>query len=122
MRNGRPARVSDVRELGEARLVHAGIKHAKKFGRGAEVERLLAAAGTERGFCDAYGYALVATGRAEISLDPVMALWDTAALFPVLREAGGTLTDFGGTATHTAPEAIATNGHLFDAVMRTVRG
>lgn len=120
--NGRPAHVSGVRELAEARLVHAGIKHAKKFGRGAEVERLLTACGTERGFCDAYGYALVATGRAEISLDPVMALWDTAALLPVLTEAGGTLTDFAGTPTHTAPEALATNGHVFDAVMRTVRG
>jgi len=102
--------------------VHAGIRHARKFGRGAEVERLLEACGTERGFCDAYGYALVATGRAEISLDPVMALWDTAALFPVLTEAGGTLTDFSGKATYTAPEAIATNGFVFDAVLRTVRG
>jgi len=51
-----------------------------------------------------------------------MALWDTAALLPVLTEAGGTLTDFGGKTTHTAPEAIATNGHVFDAVMHTVRG
>jgi fructose-1,6-bisphosphatase/inositol monophosphatase family enzyme len=51
-----------------------------------------------------------------------MALWDTAALFPVLTEAGGTLTDWNGKATHTAPEAIATNGHLFDATMRALRG
>jgi histidinol-phosphatase len=120
--NGRPAHVSNVKDLSEARLVYAGIRHARKFGKGPEVERLLAACGTERGFCDAYGYALVATGRAEISLDPVMALWDTAALLPVVTEAGGTLTDFSGTATHTAPEALATNGHLFDAVLRTVRG
>jgi histidinol phosphatase-like enzyme (inositol monophosphatase family) len=120
--NGRPARVSGVRELSEARVVFASSRAAHKHGKGPEFERLLAATGNDRGFCDAYGYALVATGRAEIALDPVMALWDTAALFPVLREAGGTLTDWKGNATHTAPEAIATNGLLFSAVMATLHG
>ncbi|HTQ07187.1 MAG TPA: inositol monophosphatase family protein [Polyangiaceae bacterium] len=120
--NGRPARVSDVSELGEARLVFASSKAAKKYGKGPEFERLLAACGNDRGFPDAYGYALVATGRAEIALDPIMNLWDTAALFPVLTEAGGTLTDWHGTATHTAPEAIATNGRLFPAVMTALKG
>jgi histidinol-phosphatase len=120
--NGRPARVSDVREISEARLVFASAKFARKHGKGAEFERLLTACGNDRGFCDAYGYALVATGRAEIAVDPVMALWDTAALFPVITEAGGTLTDWRGTPTHTAPEAIATNGHLLEPVLAAVRG
>ena len=120
--NGRPARVSGVRELSEARVVFASSKAAQKYGKGPEFERLVSACANDRGFCDAYGYALVATGRAEIALDPVMALWDTAALLPVLTEAGGTLTDWKGNATHTAPEAIATNGHLFSAVMSTLRG
>jgi histidinol-phosphatase len=120
--NGRPARVSGVRELSEARLVYASPKHQHRFGKGPEFDRLLAATGKDRGFPDAYGYALVATGRAEIALDPVMALWDTAALLPVVTEAGGTLTDWKGNPTHTAPEAIATNGHLFEATMAVLRG
>jgi histidinol-phosphatase len=120
--NGRPARVSGVRELSEARLVFASSKAAASYGKGPEFARLLAAAGNDRGFCDAYGYALVATGRAEIAIDPRMALWDTAALFPVITEAGGTLTDWKGNATHTAPEAVATNGHLFSSVMGALRG
>jgi len=120
--NGRLARVSGVRELSEARLVFASSKAAESYGKGPEFARLLAAAGNDRGFCDAYGYALVATGRAEIAIDPRMALWDTAALFPVITEAGGTLTDWNGNATHTAPEAVATNGHLFSSVMGALRG
>jgi histidinol-phosphatase len=120
--NGRPARVSDVKDIGEARLVFASAKFARKHGKGAEFERLLTACGNDRGFCDAYGYALVATGRADIALDPVMSLWDTAALYPVVTEAGGSLTDWRGNATHTAPEAIATNGHLLEPVLRTIRG
>lgn len=120
--NGRLAHVSGVRELSEARLVFASSKAAQSYGKGPEFARLLAAAGHDRGFCDAYGYALVATGRAEIAIDPRMALWDTAALFPVITEAGGTLTDWKGNATHTAPEAVATNGHLFSSVMGALRG
>jgi histidinol-phosphatase len=120
--NGRPARVSGVRELAEARVVFASAKFVRENGKGPELERLLAATGKDRGFPDAYGYALVATGRAEIALDPVMALWDTAALLPVVTEAGGTLTDWKGKTTHTEPEAIATNGHLFDATMAALRG
>jgi histidinol-phosphatase len=111
-----------VKDIGEARLVFASAKFARKHGKGAEFERLLTACGNDRGFCDAYGYALVATGRADIALDPVMSLWDTAALYPVVTEAGGSLTDWRGNATHTAPEAIATNGHLLEPVLRTIRG
>ena len=32
-------------------------------------------------------------------------------------EAGGSFTDWNGTPTHTAPEALATNGKLLDAVL-----
>jgi histidinol phosphatase-like enzyme (inositol monophosphatase family) len=120
--NGRPARVSNVRDISQARLVYASAKFAKKHGKGPEFERLLAAAGNDRGWCDAYGYALVATGRAEIAVDPVMSLWDTAALYPVVTEAGGTLTDWRGTPTYRAPEALATNGHLLQPALSAIRG
>ncbi len=110
--NGRRARVSEVTDLAEARVVHAGAQWMQQCGRGREFARLAEAVHLDRGWCDAYGYALVATGRAEISLDPAMKIWDTAALLPVVTEAGGTLTDWQGNPTHTAPDALATNGKL----------
>jgi len=120
--NGARARVSKVRDLASARLVYGDSKNMYKHGRGPAFERLRDACYADRGWCDAYGYALVATGRAEISLDPVMALWDNAPLPPILLEAGGTFTDWSGRTTHTGRNAIATNGHLFDAVMSSLRG
>ncbi len=119
--NGRRARVSDVADLSQARLVGSGTKQMAKHGRGAAFERLRDACYVDRAWSDAYAYALVATGRAEIALDPIMSIWDTAALLPVVLEAGGTLTDWNGVTTHTASSAVATNGRLFDAVMRLVR-
>jgi histidinol phosphatase-like enzyme (inositol monophosphatase family) len=120
--NGRPARVSETSVLSDATLVYGSAKWPAENGRGAEFSRLLAAAGKDRGWCDAYGYALVATGRADIALDPVMALWDTAALHPILLEAGGTLTDWNGVSTHLAKEALATNGSLLEPALRAMRG
>lgn len=120
--NGRPAHVSEVAELSQARLLTTSTKLIYQHGRGPAYERLRAACSLDRGWSDAYAYALLATGRAEIVLDPLMSIWDTAALVPIVSEAGGTLTDWSGRPTHTAPEAIATNGRLFDAVMATLRG
>jgi histidinol-phosphatase len=120
--NGRPAHVSDVSDLAHGRLVVTSPKLIYQHGRGPAYERLRDACYADRGWSDAYGYALLATGRAEIVLDPVMALWDTAALLPIVTEAGGTLTDWAGHPTHTAPEAVATNGRLFDAALALLRG
>ena len=45
---------------------------------------------------DCYGYLLLATGHADIMCDPVMNPWDIAALIPVVRGAGGVITDWQG--------------------------
>jgi len=120
--NGRPACVSGVKELSQARLSLTTAKLVYRTPHAAAYERLRDACYVDRGWPDAYAYALLATGRVEVVLDPVMAIWDTAALVPVVTEAGGTLTDWSGRADHTIPEAVATNGHLQEAVLRTIRG
>jgi fructose-1,6-bisphosphatase/inositol monophosphatase family enzyme len=50
-------------------------------------------------------------------LDPVMNLWDNAALLPILEEAGGSFTDWSGRRTIDGGSAISTNGALRDAVL-----
>jgi myo-inositol-1(or 4)-monophosphatase len=49
-----------------------------------------------RNWGDCYGYYLIATGFAEIMIDPIMSVWDSMALIPVIRGAGGTITDYHG--------------------------
>ncbi len=120
--DGRRARVSDVADLAQARLLYGGAKTLHARGRTPAFERLRDACYFDRTWCDAYAYALLATGRAEIVLDPLVNIWDTAAVLPVVTEAGGTFTDWSGNPTHTAGEALATNNRLFDAVMSAVAG
>ena len=70
---------------------------------------------------DCYGYLLVATGRAELMVDPILNVWDAAAVQPIVEEAGGTFTDWQGQPTIHAGEAIATNGLVLEEVLRITR-
>ena len=118
--NGAPARVSTTRSLSEALLLATDFRSGEIYGFGPAAERLQARARSSRTWGDCYGYVLVATGRADVMLDPVMNLWDCAPLLPIVEEAGGTFTDWNGVRTIRGGNSIATNGLLFDEVMSLV--
>ena len=92
-----------------------------KTGRRGAYDRLQAACRLTRTWGDGYGYLMVATGRADVMVDPIMALWDAAALPPVLEEAGGTFTDWHGNPTIHGGEGIATNGLLLEESLGLLR-
>jgi fructose-1,6-bisphosphatase/inositol monophosphatase family enzyme len=92
-----------------------------EYGRDAAFGRLSSRTRMLRGWGDAYGHVLVATGRIDVMLDAVMSPWDCAALVPVIQEAGGTFTDWDGVTTIYGGGAISTNGTLFPQVMQTIR-
>jgi len=120
--NGKPTRVSDTNRLDDALVLCTDFMACRRYGFEAATERVTSRAKTNRTWGDCYGYVLVATGRADVMLDPVMNLWDCAALKPILEEAGGTFTDWTGSATASGGNAIATNGKLFEEVMTLVTG
>src|SRR5260221_4338282 len=120
--NGEPARVTATRSLSEALLLATDFGTCEQYGFGPAAEALQRQVNARRTWGDAYGHVLVATGRADVMLDPVMNVWDCAALLPLLEEAGGTFTDWQGKRTIHGGNAISTNGLLFDDVMETVRG
>lgn len=119
--NGRRTHVSAVDQLAEAVLLFSDVDSFAKHGKAEIWQRLVDATYIQRTWGDAYGYALVATGRAEVMVDPVMCLWDIAPLQVIIEEAGGTLTDWQGVRTIHHEEAIVTNGALHDQVMALVR-
>ncbi len=119
--NGRRAAVSAVDDLKEALLLYTDSACFEPHGRERAFRRLLAATRMHRSWGDCYGHILVATGRAEVMLDPVMNVWDCAALLPILQESGGTFTDWSGRPTIRGGNAISTNRRLLEQVMRIVR-
>jgi len=117
-----PARVSRKAELSEGLFVTSDLDTYDHRGAAAAFAALQKAAYITRTWGDCYGYLLVATGRAEVMVDPIMNLWDAAALQPILEEAGGTFTDWQGNPTIHAGESIGTNGLVLEEVLAVTRG
>jgi histidinol-phosphatase len=117
---GRPAAVSRVGRLREATVLTTSVRGLEE--RGVPFRRLAAATKIQRGWGDAYGYALVATGRADAMLDSRVAVWDVAPLLPILTEAGGRFTDWRGRGSIEVTDALGTNGRLHPAMLRLLRG
>ena len=110
--NGRPARVSRVRSIEDALATTTDPATI-----GPIWEALGAKGAVRRTWGDAFGHALVATGRSEIALDPEMKAWDSSPFLPILEEAGGRFTDWDGNRTIHGPNALSTNGALHDEVL-----
>ena len=115
--NGRRARVSEVKQLRDAVVTHYDAAAFAKKGRTEAWERIKQVAGYRAGWCDAYGYLLVATGRADLMLDPEMNIWDCAPWPPILEEAGGYCGDWQGQPTIYAGEFMATTKTLLPEVL-----
>lgn len=120
--NGRRAQVSSVSRMEDATLLLTDVRGFTPAGFEQAFEQLRKQAKFERTWGDCYGHALVATGRAEIMLDPLLSEWDACALFPILSEAGGRFTDWKGQATIRGGNGLSTNAALHDTVMKIVRG
>ncbi|HEY9077355.1 MAG TPA: inositol monophosphatase family protein [Anaerolineaceae bacterium] len=115
--NGRSAQVSKVAELDSSWVTTTDPGGFAAHGKQSAWERIQKAAYMRGGWGDAYGYLLVATGRVEVMLDPVMATWDCGPFPPILREAGGYFGDWKGNSTIYGQEGLATNGLLLPKVL-----
>ena len=120
--NGRRTKVSGAGTLAQGILSFTDVASFEEHCREEAFRRLRRAAGGSRGWSDAYGHALVATGRAELMLDPVVNPWDCAPFPPILREAGGYCGDWSGNETIYANEALSTTRTLLPEVLRLIEG
>jgi histidinol-phosphatase len=118
--NGVRARVSDVARIEDATLLLTDPAGRREGTKHAGYERLRARVMMERGWGDCYGHALVATGRADIMLDPALHEWDAAPLIPIVEEAGGRFTDWKGNRTISGGDGFATNAPLYEEVLNVI--
>ncbi len=118
--NGRQVHVSDVDRLQDAVLVCSDAESFQTYNRAAAFDGVRSKAKFTRTWGDCYGHMLVATGRAEIMLDPILSVWDCAALLPIVQEAGGSFTSWHGDATIWGESGISTNAALQNEVMQIV--
>lgn len=119
-RNGEPIRVNPL-GISDGLLVSGSFQSMAIEGRLSGYAELAQKAYVSRTWGDAYGHCMVADGRAVAMIDPAVRDWDTCALYPIVRESGGTFTNFAGEEGHSFGEAISTNGAAFQEVIGAFR-
>lgn len=119
--NGKRASVSNVKNLKEAVFTYTSWSGFRTKKRLDVFNNLHKECFFGRGWSDAYGYHMVATGRAEIMLDPSIKIWDVAPFPPIFREAGGWFGSWKGKEGHTHGEGLAVNGALKSTVLKLMR-
>lgn len=105
--NGQPVRTRATTDLATSTLVTSDHRNLGRYQDAAACDRLIDRTRLYRTWADGYGYLLLATGFVDIALDPIMNPWDIAALVPVVRGAGGTITDWSGNTPYPAESIIA---------------
>lgn len=116
----RAARVSTVANLSEATFCTTTIQGWARIGRQDAFEQFCAEAAICRGWGDCYGHALVATGRADVMVDPLLNAWDCAPFVPILQEAGGHFVAFNGETDIHAGNGLSVNSFLLKSSLEIV--
>lgn len=119
--NGRRTSVTSRNTLDGCILGCGGPASMMKYGKQKGFEEISKRSLVTRTWSDAFGHALVATGRIDAMLDPVVSRWDLSAMRIIVEEAGGTFTDFKGGDPFTKGdfelEAISSNGAIHKALL-----
>lgn len=116
--NGKKTVVRSCDNLSPAILLSSDHLTFGEFRTQAGFEKLIRKVKLYRMWGDCYGYYLVATGFADIMIDPIMSTWDLMALIPVIRGAGGSITDYKGNNPVTGNSIVATAGSIHDEVIK----
>ena len=120
--NGREARVSGLTDLSASAVMATEPEDLLEGPVAEGWVDLVKKTSLARTWGDCYGHILVATGRAEIMIDPILSPWDAAPFVPILSEAGGRFTDIEGRERLDGGSGISTNGLLHDEVLEILGG
>jgi myo-inositol-1(or 4)-monophosphatase len=119
--NGTSVKVRKCSSLSKATLLTTDIRNVEHYGFKNAHDALLQKCYAHRTWGDAYGHLMVATGRADIMLDPVLNIWDAAPLSTVLREAGGVFMTRDGTEDIHAGHGVSTGFGLKDEILTILK-
>ena len=111
-------RVSNVAKLGDASMSYSSLSGWKERGNLDDFLGLTEDVWRTRAYGDFWSYCLVAEGAVDIATEPELALYDMAALVPIVTEAGGRFTSLEGKDGPWGGNALATNGILHSETLR----
>lgn len=120
--DGAPCRVSAVTRVEDALLLDGSASTMERMGFGEPWRKLRTRARLHRGWGDCYGHFLVAAGRAEAMVDPIINVWDIAPFAVILPEAGGRFSAISGNVSVTEGSAVSANAGIYGEIIEGMRG
>lgn len=109
---------------GVSRIEDASISYSDFEGWGemlAPFRALLEKAWRTRGYGDFWSHMLVAEGALEAAVEPVLALWDMAALDLIVTEAGGVFSNTSGVPGPHGGNGVSTNAALHKYIIDALK-
>lgn len=116
--NRKAVRMREITSLSEARLLTTDIENIARYKNKTAFDILIHRSALFRTWGDCYGYFLLASGWADIMLDPIMNPWDLLPLIPVIQGAGGVITTWNGDDAVSGDSCIAANKILHPQVLQ----
>jgi histidinol-phosphatase len=122
-RNGASIHVSSVAAMEDAQVGYAFDNPARYAGDpiAQGLFELSRRAWRTRGVGDFWQHMLVAEGAFDVSVDPIVSVWDVAALVPIVHEAGGRWSTLDGRVEAAGGSLVCTNGRLHDEVLEALK-
>lgn len=116
--NGVKTEVRKCTSLAEATLLTTDHLNIEKYQDAKKFDELIHRVKLYRNWGDCYGYYLVATGYADIMIDPIMNIWDSSAVIPIIRGAKGIITDYHGNDAVKGESIIAASPEIHKEIIR----
>jgi myo-inositol-1(or 4)-monophosphatase len=116
--NSYQTQIRSCSNISDATLLTTDHLNIQKYQNKIGFENLISIAKLYRNWGDCYGYYLLATGFADIMIDPIMSVWDSMALIPIINGAGGTITDYQGNDPCIGNSIVATNKEIHSEVIK----
>jgi histidinol phosphatase-like enzyme (inositol monophosphatase family) len=115
--NGKTVHIRKCDKLSEAVLLTTDHLNIGKYKDQKKFDELVSKVKLYRNWGDCYGYYLLVTGFADIMIDPIMNIWDSMALIPIVQGAGGIISDYNGNDASKGSSIIASNTELHSTVI-----
>jgi myo-inositol-1(or 4)-monophosphatase len=116
--NGNKVQIRNCNSISEATLLSTDHLNINKYQNKNGFENLIQKTKLYRNWGDCYGYYLLATGFADIMIDPIMSVWDSMALIPIVNGAGGMITDYQGDDPIIGNSIVASNKLIHSEVIK----
>jgi len=115
--NGIKTKLKECNNLSKSVLLTTDHLNIDRYQNRNNFEELIKKVKLYRNWGDCYGYYLVATGFADIMIDPIMSVWDSLPLIPIIKGAGGIITDYQGNAPVGGSSIIAASEGVHNEVI-----